>query len=60
MMQPKKRLCVGTSDKYVQKMLAKWKGRHISIGGRVNLINPVLCNLPIYHLYFYKIPVKVQ
>lgn len=43
-----------------KKNLAKCKERHLSIGGNVTLMNPVLCNLTIYHLYFYKIHVKVQ
>ena len=40
----------------VRSRLASWKGRHLSIGGRVTLINSVLNSLPLYFFSFYKAP----
>lgn len=39
--------------------LTIWKGKHLSLGGRVTIVNFVLCNLSIYSLSFFKVPVKV-
>ncbi|CAK8562999.1 unnamed protein product [Lathyrus sativus] len=43
---------------YIRKRLSSWKGRLLSIGGRVTLINFVLTNFPIHHLSFFKVPTK--
>ncbi|CAI8608183.1 unnamed protein product [Vicia faba] len=40
----------------MKNMLSAWKGRFLSIGGRVTLINAVLNTIPIYFLSFFKIP----
>ncbi|XP_058725579.1 uncharacterized protein LOC131596860 [Vicia villosa] len=42
-----------------KKRLDSWKGRNISIGGRVTLINLVLNAIPSYTFSFYKAPLKV-
>lgn len=39
--------------------LAGWKGKMLSIGGSVTLLNSVLSNLPSYQLSFFKAPSKV-
>lgn len=36
----------------MKKRLSSWQRRHISMGGRVTLINSVLNNLPIYFFVF--------
>lgn len=38
--------------------LSTWKGRLLSMGGRVALINSILTNLLVYHLSFFKALVK--
>jgi hypothetical protein len=43
----------------MEKRLAKWKGKHLSIGGRVVLINSVLSSLPLYFFSFFKAPKKI-
>lgn len=36
------------------RRLASWKGQHLSMGGRVTLINSVLTSLPLYFCLFIK------
>ncbi|GAU44838.1 hypothetical protein TSUD_280390 [Trifolium subterraneum] len=43
----------------MRKKLSSWNGRHLSIGGRVTLINSVLSCLPLYIFSFYKAPLCV-
>jgi hypothetical protein len=38
----------------MKQRLCAWNGRHLSIGGRVTLINSVLSSLPLYFFSFYK------
>ncbi|XP_058775944.1 uncharacterized protein LOC131650241 [Vicia villosa] len=45
--------------KSLRDKLSSWKGRPLSIGGRVTLINSVITNMPSYQFSFYKIPSKV-
>ncbi|MCH81419.1 LINE-1 reverse transcriptase like, partial [Trifolium medium] len=40
----------------MKKRLSSWNGRHLSIGGRVTLINSVLSSLPLYFFSFFKAP----
>ena len=42
-----------------RKRLASWKIQYISKGGRVTLIRSSLSSLPIYHLSFFRVPLKV-
>lgn len=34
----------------VERRLASWKGKYLSLGGRITLINSVLNSLPIYFM----------
>lgn len=43
----------------LNKRLSSWRKKHLSIGGRLTLINSVLNSLPIYFMSFYKAPKKV-
>ncbi|XP_058734227.1 uncharacterized protein LOC131605957 [Vicia villosa] len=43
----------------LRKRLSVWRGLHLSMVGRVVLINSVLNAFPIYSLSFYKAPKKV-
>lgn len=43
----------------MQSRSASWKGRHLSLRGRITLINSVLNSLPIYYMSFPRIPGKV-
>jgi hypothetical protein len=42
-----------------EKRLSNWKGKFLSSGGRLMLINSVLSSLPISMMSFFKIPVGV-
>jgi len=42
-----------------ERKLARWKQRHLSFGGRMNLINSVLTSIPIYFLSFFRVPKQV-
>ncbi|XP_071719076.1 uncharacterized protein [Rutidosis leptorrhynchoides] len=42
-----------------KKKLAGWKGRCLSFGGRLVLVNAVLSSLPLHYMAFYKTPIKV-
>ncbi|GKV24110.1 hypothetical protein SLEP1_g33762 [Rubroshorea leprosula] len=39
-----------------KKKLTRWKGRHLSLGGRITLINSVLTSLPVFLMSVYLIP----
>lgn len=43
----------------MKKRLSKWKGRHLSFGGRIILIQSVLSSLPLYFFSFFRVPRKV-
>ncbi|MCI15852.1 RNA-directed DNA polymerase (Reverse transcriptase), partial [Trifolium medium] len=43
----------------LRKKLNSWGHKHISLGGRLVLINSVLNSIPIFHLSFLKMPVQV-
>lgn len=43
----------------IKARLSSWKDMLLSIRGRVTLINSVITNIPIHHLSFYKVSVKV-
>ncbi|KAK9047975.1 hypothetical protein SSX86_033063, partial [Deinandra increscens subsp. villosa] len=42
-----------------QSQLSKWKAKHLSMGGRLVLINSVLDSLPQYYFSLYKAPKMV-
>jgi hypothetical protein len=39
-----------------RKKLSSWKGKMLSLGGRLVLINSVLSSLPMYMMSFFSIP----
>lgn len=39
--------------------LISWKGRFLSLGGRITLVKLVLSSLSIFHLSFYRAPKTV-
>lgn len=43
----------------VKRRLSSWKSRHLSMGGRLVMINSVLNSMPLYTISFYKAPCKV-
>jgi hypothetical protein len=43
-----------------KKKLQGWKGKLLSIGGRVTLLNSVLSSIPIYWMSVYRLPVNVR
>lgn len=45
--------------KDIRRRLDNWRGRFLSIGGRVVLINSVLNSIPLYSLSVYRAPKKV-
>ena len=45
-------------DRFERK-LSTWKGKLLSYGGRLTLINSVLSNLSVYMLSFFEIPKEV-
>ena len=45
--------------KEVEDKLSSWKGKSMSVGGRLVLINSVLSSLPMFMLSFLEIPREV-
>jgi hypothetical protein len=43
-------------EERIEKKLSSWKGKYLSVGGRLVLINSVLSSLPIFMLSFFEIP----
>jgi hypothetical protein len=43
-----------------QKKLSSWKGKMLSSGGRLVLINSILSSLPMYMMSFFRIPKGVS
>ena len=39
-----------------EKKLSRWKGKHMSVGGRLVLINSVLTSLAMFMLSFFEVP----
>ena len=40
----------------IEKKLSNWKGKMLSFGGRLVLLNSVLSSLPVFMLSFFEIP----
>jgi hypothetical protein len=54
--------CLLTWDpllEHLRKRLFSWRNKHISLGGRIILLNSVLNVMPIFHLSFLKMPNQV-
>ncbi|MCH80431.1 LINE-1 reverse transcriptase like [Trifolium medium] len=49
----------GPLVQHLRKRLFSWRNKHISLGGRIVLINVVLNAIPIFYLSFMKMPVIV-
>ncbi len=43
-------------EERIEKKLSSWKGKHLSIGGRLVLINSVLSSLAMFMISFFEIP----
>jgi hypothetical protein len=43
----------------MEKRLPGWQGRFLSLGGRLNLLNSCLTNVPLYMLSIYPAPKSV-
>jgi len=43
-------------EERIEKKLSGWKGKHLSYGGRLVLINSVLSSLPMFMMYFFEVP----
>ena len=48
-----------TEDRF-EKKLSCWKGKLMSYGGRLILINSVLTSMPMFLLSFFEVPVGVR
>jgi hypothetical protein len=46
--------------KKLRKKLQGWKGKVLSIGGRVTLLNSIISVVPLYWMSIYRLPVKVK
>ena len=46
-------------EKRFEKKLASWKAKHLSYGGRLVLLNPVLSGLPMFMMSVFEIPKEV-
>ncbi|GAB4847064.1 hypothetical protein Ancab_039814 [Ancistrocladus abbreviatus] len=44
---------------HLKARLASWRGRFLSMGGRLTLLNAVLTSIPVYFLSVYKMPAGV-
>jgi len=54
----KKEFWTGVVDR-VKRRLSSWKGRLLSMAGRICLIKSVLCSIPLFYLSLFKMPVGV-
>ena len=45
-------------EERLEKRLSSWKGKLLSVGGRLVLINSVLTNMVLYMLSFFQLPIK--
>jgi hypothetical protein len=40
----------------IEKRLSGWKGKMLTVGGRLVLINSVLSSLPMFMMFFFELP----
>jgi len=45
-----------TIENRIEKKLSGWKGKLLSVGGRLVLINSVLSSLPMFMMSFFELP----
>jgi hypothetical protein len=43
-------------ERFKKKRLSCWRGKMLSVGGRLVLINSVLSSLPMFMLSFFEVP----
>jgi hypothetical protein len=43
-------------EERIEKKLSSWKGKYLSVKGRLVLINSVLTSLTMFMLSFFKVP----
>jgi hypothetical protein len=43
-------------EQQIEKKLSSWKGKHLSVGGRLVLINSILTSLGMFMLSFFEVP----
>jgi hypothetical protein len=43
-------------EEQIEKKLSNWKGKYLSVGGSLVLINSVLSSLPMFMLSFFEVP----
>jgi hypothetical protein len=43
-------------EEHIEKKLNSWKGKYLSVGSRLVLINSVLSSLPMFMFSFFEIP----
>jgi hypothetical protein len=43
-------------EERIEKKLSSWKGKYLSVGGRLVLINSVLSSFPMFMLSFFEVP----
>jgi hypothetical protein len=48
-----------TIENRIEKKLSGWKGKLLSVGGRLVLINSVLSSLPMFMMSFFELPKRV-
>jgi hypothetical protein len=42
-------------EEHIEKKLSSWKGKYLSVGGRLVLTNSVLSSLPLFMLSLFEI-----
>jgi hypothetical protein len=43
-------------EERIEKRLSGWKGKMLTVGGRLELINSVLSSLPMFMMSFFELP----
>jgi hypothetical protein len=43
-------------EERIEKRLSGWKGKMLTVGGRLVLIDSVLSSLPMFMLFFFEVP----
>jgi hypothetical protein len=43
-------------EQIIEKKLSSWKGKYLSVGGRLVLINSILMSLVMFMLSFFEVP----